>query len=347
MAFERAAWWNPRVRRILKAAPLVVLFLLLNSRAAHAACSFSPTPDPTADGASNSLRAAIQAANASGQDCLIQLQAGTYTLTIKNTNGQENNAAEGDLDIIDSGHTVTIQGQGPQATIINGNGVNGINDRVFQVLGGANAVFRKLTIEGGVAQDDGSAGAQPGTTPSDGGGLLVQDGGHVTLSEVAVENNQATGGNGAVGTKSSPAGKPGYAAAGGGVFLAAGSVDLRHSKIFGNATKGGTGGTGARHVIATGTTYNGVAGSGGAGGLSAGGGLYVFSGRARLMSSTVSGNVASGGGGGSGASGFTGLRTLVGGGAGAPGGQGIGGGLYVLSGRTALSASAITRPPTA
>ena len=82
---ERAAWWNPRHRRILKAAPLVVMFLLLNSRTARAACSFNPTPDPTADGSSNSLRHAIQMANASGQDCLIQLHAGTYTLTIANT----------------------------------------------------------------------------------------------------------------------------------------------------------------------------------------------------------------------------------------------------------------------
>src|SRR5689334_1414376 len=146
MVVERAAWWNPQVRRILKAAPLVVLFLLLNTRPARAACSFNPTPDPTADGASNSLRQAIQTANASGQDCLIQLEAGTYTLTIQNTNGQENNAAEGDLDITDSGHTVTIEGQGPKVSIINGGSVNGINDRVFQVLGGANAVFRKLTV---------------------------------------------------------------------------------------------------------------------------------------------------------------------------------------------------------
>jgi hypothetical protein len=334
MAVERAAWWNPRVRRILKAAPLVVLFLLLNSRPARASCSFSPTPDPTADGASNSLRAAIQGANASGQDCLIQLQAGTYTLSIKNTNGQENAAAQGDLDITDSGHTVTIQGQGAQASIINGNGVNGIDDRVFQVLGGANAVFRKLTIEGGIAQDDGTAGVQPGTTQADGGGLLVQDGGHVTLSEVAVENNQATGGNGASATKSSRAGKPGYAAAGGGLFLAAGSVELRHSKIFRNATKGGTGGNGAESF----TTHGTFSGPGGAGGLSAGGGLYVLSGRARLMSSTVSGNVASGGGGGAGG----GQVETCGGASGGNGGSGRGAGLFVGTGEFSLRQTVVS-----
>ena len=46
-------------------------------------------------------------------------------------------AAQGDLDITDSGHTVTVQGKGAGVSIVNGNGI----DRVFQVLGGANAVF--------------------------------------------------------------------------------------------------------------------------------------------------------------------------------------------------------------
>src|SRR5215469_7801492 len=120
MVIERAAWWNPRVRRILKAAPLVVMFLLLNTRNAHAACSFSPLPDDrTTDGSVYSLRHAIRAANASGQDCTIQLQAGTYTLTIPNPNNrQDNTGAYGDLDITDRGHTVTIQGKGAGVSIV-------------------------------------------------------------------------------------------------------------------------------------------------------------------------------------------------------------------------------------
>ena len=214
MVVEQAAWWSSRVRRVLKAAPLVVMFLLLNTRAARAACSFSPTPDPTADGSANSLRHAIQSANTSGQNCLIQLQAGTYTLTIKNTSGHVNDASSGGLDLTDSGHTVTILGKGAGVSIVNGNGI----DRVFQVLGGANAAFSKLTIEGGLAQDDGAAGALPGTTESEGGGLLVQDGGHVTLSDVWVEGNQAIGGKGANGICGSSAGRAGEAAAGGGTL---------------------------------------------------------------------------------------------------------------------------------
>jgi len=168
---KRSASWNPRLRRILKAAPLVVVFLLLNARPARSAtCSFNPAPDPTADGSPTSLRHAIQMANASGQDCLITLSKGTYTLTINNTNGHEDAAAQGDLNITDSGHTVTIQGQGATSSIVNGNGI----DRVFDVEGGANAVFSNLTIEGGIAQDDGTPGALPGSTAALGGGILIE-----------------------------------------------------------------------------------------------------------------------------------------------------------------------------
>jgi hypothetical protein len=46
---------------------------------------------------------------------------------------------------------VTIQGKGAGVSIVNGDGVNGLHDRVLQVLGGANAVFGKLTIEGSLA----------------------------------------------------------------------------------------------------------------------------------------------------------------------------------------------------
>jgi hypothetical protein len=64
---ERSACVNPRVERMLKAAPMIVLFLVLNARSGQASCSFNPSPDPTVDGSSGSLRAAIEGANASGQ----------------------------------------------------------------------------------------------------------------------------------------------------------------------------------------------------------------------------------------------------------------------------------------
>ena len=328
MVVERAAWWNPKVRRILKAAPLVVMFLLLNSRSARAACSFNPTPDPTADGSSHSLRRAIQMADASGQDCLIQLQAGTYTLTITNTSGQDNTAAQGDLDITDSGHTVTVQGQGAGVSIVNGNGI----DRVFQVLSGANAAFGKLTIEGGVAHDDGTAGALPGITIAEGGGVLVQGGGHVTFSQVSLAGNRAIGGSGRSGTSRTGNGAPGKAAEGGGLFLSTGTINLTASKLFGNTAVAGAGGNGyavqctCTTPTCTMKTCPGHSGKGGAGGAGAGGGLYVLSGKVGLLTSTVSGNNASGAGGGGGG-GFFGPTTdgccLSGGDAGAAQGAGL------------------------
>ena len=341
LVIERKACWNPWVRRILKAAPLVVMFLLLNSRSARASCSFNPSPDPTADGASNSLRAAIIAANTSGPDCLIQLQAGTYTLSIKNTSGQENAAAQGDLDITDSGHTVTIQGKGPSVSIINGNGSSGIDDRVFQVLGGANAVFRNLTIEGGVAHDDGVAGVSPDSTTAEGGGLLVQDGGLVTLSQVVLSGNQAVGGNGAngvAGIGTAVNGAPGQAAEGGGLFLSAGAVDLSDSRVLGNTASAGTGGRGLIvHCATSGcATHTATPGIGGAGGASAGGGLYVLAGHLGLLRSTVSSNNAAGATGGNGG-GFTGPLIddcfLIGG----KGGAAQGAALFISAGDLRLS----------
>jgi hypothetical protein len=294
MVIERTAWWNPRVRRILKAAPLVVMFLLLNNRAARAACSFSPTPDPTADGSRNSLRHAIQAANASGQNCTIELAAGTYTLTIKNTDGHVDDASSGGLDITDSGHTVTIDGKGAGVSIVNANAI----DRVFEVVKG-NAAFSNLTIEGGVAQDNGSVGVLPGTTASEGGGVLIFGGGHVTFSQVSIQGNQALGANGRYGTLASPNGTPGHAARGGGLFVYNGAVTLTGSKVTGNAATGGYGGGGYSDFCNPGISQC-HSGAGGAGGAATGGGLYVLSGSVGMLTSTVSADNATGGEGGDG-----------------------------------------------
>ncbi len=241
---RRSGSWNPRLRRILKAAPLVVFFLLLNARSARSAtCSFNPTPDPTVDGSPTSLRHAIQMANASGQDCLITLAKGTYTLTIKNTNGHENAAAQGDLDIADSGHTVTIQGQGAASSIVNGNKI----DRVFDVLSGAKAVFSNLTIEGGIAQDDGTPGALPGTTAALGGGILVQGTGQASLAGGDAQRESR-----AWGERSERCVRTGLAAAGGELVnrqpaaasILPGSINLSSSTVSGNTASGGAGGNG-------------------------------------------------------------------------------------------------------
>src|SRR5438552_11614760 len=86
--------------------------------------TFMPTTftDSNTPGA-GSLRDAIIAANADTetQTDIIQLQAGTYQLTIPNATGQDNAALTGDLDITNTIHALTILGQGSSganATII-------------------------------------------------------------------------------------------------------------------------------------------------------------------------------------------------------------------------------------
>jgi hypothetical protein len=337
---ERMAWCNPRVRRVLKAAPLVVMFLLLNSRAARAACSFSPSPDPTVDGSPNSLRHAIQAANGSGQNCTIQLQAGTYTLTIKNTNGQDNTAAEGDLDITSSGHTLTILGKGAGASIVNGNRI----DRVFQVLGGANAAFSNMTIEGGLAQDNGSEGVLPGTTASEGGGVLIGGDAHVTFSQVYIQGNQAIGADGRNGTAANLNGAPGHAARGGGIFINDGSISLTGSRLTGNSATGGQGGAGFKIDCYPKPVFScpGSPGAGAAGGAAAGGGLYVVSGSAGLSTSAVSSNEAVGGLGGQAGIKQWSTGTLATGFAAGAGGAAQGAGLFVEAGSLSLSQTKVS-----
>jgi hypothetical protein len=63
-------------------------------------------------------------------------------------------------------------------------------DRFFQFFPGVRVIFRNLTITGGKAQDDGTAGAAPGTTDARGGGILNQNG-FVTLEHVVVRGNVA------------------------------------------------------------------------------------------------------------------------------------------------------------
>ncbi len=318
MVLERTTCQKPRLRQLLNAAPLVVVFLLLNTRAAHASCSFNPTPDPTVDGSPESLRAAMQMANVSGEDCTIELQAGTYTLTIKNTQGQENDAAEGDLDINSTGHMLTIKGQGPRLSIVNGNGI----DRVFQVLNGTNAVFSSLTITGGVARDNGTYHSQPGKSEAKGGGVFVEDNGHVKFTDAWIDQNEALGGAAVIG----PNGRPAQTGSGGGVFLAAGKVDLIRSKMSDNGALGGVG--------AKATGFSG----GAAGGAGAGGGLYVHSGSARLFSSMVSDNKAHGGTGGRGL-GCNLSDFCIDGGA---GGAAQGAGLFVARGTLSIERSTIS-----
>jgi len=159
------------------------------------------------------LRAAIQQANFSAGADTITLPAGVFTLTRP---GLDDAAVLGDLDITDS---LTIQGAGSAATIVDGNGaVTG--DRVFQIL----ATAKETTLSGLTVRN----GKRVSTFDEGGGIYWDGGGGHLTLNNVVVENNA------------------GYY--GGGLYLnysASGdSVDLSHVTIQGNSATASAGGLG-------------------------------------------------------------------------------------------------------
>jgi hypothetical protein len=113
--------------------------------------TFAPSAAVT-DGADGSLRAVVLAASGNGQDNTINLEANPYVLTAATTIlGTDNAGVTGDLDLSGAGHTLTIQGAGPDQTIIDANHI----DRAFHVSANVTVVFRNLTITGGSAVDAG------------------------------------------------------------------------------------------------------------------------------------------------------------------------------------------------
>ena len=126
---------------------------------------FSDGVDTTAgdgivgDGTSGTetLRAAIQEANALIGSNVIELAAGTYLLSIGGID--EDQSATGDLDIRDN---LTIRGQGVGVTIIDG----GALDRIFQIFAGITLNLENLTITNGflTGSDDGAGIRNSGTT---------------------------------------------------------------------------------------------------------------------------------------------------------------------------------------
>jgi hypothetical protein len=110
-------------------------------------------------------------------------------------------------------------------------------DRVFQVLSNVTVIFKNLTITGGTARDNGSAGASVLSTDALGGGILSV-GGNVTLDHVTVGKNQALGANGLLGGA-------GRAALGGGVFADGGTLKLQNASVVTlNFVRGGAGANG-------------------------------------------------------------------------------------------------------
>jgi hypothetical protein len=324
------------------------------------------TPTTFADGGlgSGSLRDAVLQFNADTgtADDIIQLQAGTYALTIQNVGGRHETAGlTGDLNLTSTSHRWIIQGAGP--TIID---ASRLADRAFQIVNAdTQVVFQDLVIQGGLAQDNGADGAQAGTTDALGGGIfnnggevtlenvvlqnngahpgdqavpratgyrargagIYSTGGALTLAGVTVSNNQATGGRGGHSSGTFYLAGTGGSANGAGLYASGGSLDISDSRIANNQATGGRGGPGALYYTTAYTSSGGVTyvshRLGGRGGAAQGGGLYVNGGSLTVASSTITSNQGTGGPGG------------VNGGA----GLSNGGGLYLVSNVSTVTAS--------
>ncbi|MEW5987667.1 MAG: choice-of-anchor Q domain-containing protein [Chloroflexota bacterium] len=245
-----------------------------------------------------SLRAAIEESNAvSGEDTVI-LAAGVYTLTL------------GHLEISDD---LTLTGQGPEATAVQGNGLV-TNDRVVTILSPAVVTMADLTISGGGGTyslykgggiyNTGATLTLTNTVLSgnyarwDGGGLY-NDQGTVTITNSTLQGNVATlysGGGfynylGTVVAQGSTFTGNNGGSQGGGGFNSGGTVTISQSTLTGNVSRTGSGVGSAGGVL----TIDGSAISGNTAVFS-GGGLYS-GGELILTRSTVTDNVTWYGGG--------------------------------------------------
>jgi hypothetical protein len=281
------------------------------------------TPTTFADGGlgSGSLRDAVLQFNADSgtEDDTIQLLAGTYTLNIPNTSYHQSGGLDGDLYLTQTSHRWIIQGAGA-STIVD---ASQLQDRVFQIVNpGMQLVFQDLVIQGGLAQDDGTPGAKPGTTDALGGGVL-NNGGDLTLNNVVLQNNVARGGDAPGKTL------PGYSASGAGIYSTGGALTIAGATLANNQATGGHGGDSS-------PTYHRA----GDGGSASGGGLYASGGSLEISDSTLANNRVTGGQGGNGTCvSYSGSECTRG--SGGAGGTAQGGGLYVNGGSLTFASSTI------
>ncbi len=202
-----------------------------------------------------SLRDAILTANAdTANEYTIVLQGGsTYTLSLNNSSGDEEQGRTGDLDIT-GGARISIVTSGDSKAVINAAGITS-GDRAFDVLANARLTLNNVEITGGSTQDFGGALniakdasvvieesiIKNNTAAVDGGAIYNK--GNLSISESSIEDNKALVGagianyNSAVISKSSITGNNGVS---GGAIYNRDSLTLSESNISGNsATFGG------------------------------------------------------------------------------------------------------------
>lgn len=209
-----------------------------------------------------------------------------------------------------SGKTVSVTAP-PEGFVIEARGLS----RHFNIAAGAGLHLTGLTLQGGVAPGDRTAGAQ------NGGSIL--NSGTLSLTDCVLRENRAAGGlpgtNGPSGPGFASPGGSGGPGRHGGAVSSSGSLTARRCQFVANtAGWGGWGGTGG-NVVPPGPFSDG--GSGGGGGTGGDGGAIASTGPLQLAECIFTSN-SSGGGGSGGSVGFPGGNGPTGGSGGSSGSGG-------------------------
>jgi CSLREA domain-containing protein len=272
------------------------------------------------------LRAAIQAANAAGDDTTITLPdantvpnnpSASHVYTVENANGE--------IDFNASGHTITLTGAGSGLAIVQMHSATTITNRVFGIDAGTTADISGISVEDGNVVGNGggildnatalnlSNSSLSGNTGQEGGGIDVL-GGTATLTDDSIDANPGSAGGGVYITHGTTAVIGGTissntsSGAGGGIYIQNDSSPSDSTTLSGvtvdSNTAGGAGGggyvqndaEGSTNVTLTNDHFDSNTATG------AGGGLYLQNdgggSSTTITGGSVSSNTAGGAGGG-------------------------------------------------
>jgi hypothetical protein len=204
-----------------------VVLVLAPAAEAGSVIKVTTKMDDLTPGAPCSLREALISANTNtpfdgctggtGADVIV-LKGGTYHLTFSGAN--EDSSMTGDLDV--SGG-LTIKGAGPAATAIS---AWSLGDRILDIHSG-NVHIVGLRMSGGSAPPDSTP------SPTNGGAILKHFGPSLTLNNVVVSGNSASGEGGGVASLASTDSTP---------PPPSGVLTITHSRFVGNEASGGQAG---------------------------------------------------------------------------------------------------------
>ena len=213
-----------------------------------------------------SLRAAVMKANELTDPVTIELDAGTYQLTVPPAT--DDTAETGDLDITKRSGALTVRGEGSGQTAITG-AWSGEADRLFDVGPGSTLVLKGVRLTGGRAVHDDAR-------DHDGGAVWV--GGVLQLGDVVFEDNHAAADGGAI-----------YVAPSGTVTTLSGARVTFRENTAGESGEDGTPGSGGALAVAGTVVLDGTVAFTGNSATETGGAVHVAGGRLVLGSQAVIG----------------------------------------------------------